>query len=88
MVVALGIDTQGRKHVLGLREGATETAVVTSGLLSDLVTRGLPTDRTCCSSSTARRGCAGPSPMSSVPSGWCNGAKYIMPMSGLCRYRF
>ena len=30
----------------------------------------------CCSSSTARRGCAGPSPMSSVPSGWCNGAKY------------
>ena len=26
--------------------GATETAVVTSGLLSDLVTRGLPTDRT------------------------------------------
>ena len=46
MVVALGIDTQGRKHVLGLREGATETAVVTSGLLSGLVTRGLPTDRT------------------------------------------
>ena len=46
MVVALGIDTQGRKHVLGLREGATETAAATTGLLSDLVTRGLPTDRT------------------------------------------
>ena len=46
MVVALGIDTQGCKHVLGLREGATETAAVASGLLSDLVTRGLPTDRT------------------------------------------
>ena len=46
MVIALGIDTAGRKHVLGLREGATETAAVTSGLLSDLVTRGLPTDRT------------------------------------------
>ncbi|MDE0385823.1 MAG: IS256 family transposase [Defluviicoccus sp.] len=45
MVVALGIDTQGCKHVLGLREGATETAAVASGLLSDLVTRGLPTDR-------------------------------------------
>ena len=44
MVVALGIDTQGCKHVLGLREGATETAAVASGLLSDLVTRGLPTD--------------------------------------------
>ena len=38
MVIALGIDTAGRKHVLGLREGATETAAVTSGLLSDLVT--------------------------------------------------
>ena len=46
MVLARGIDTQGRKHVLGLREGATETAAVTTGLLSDLVTRGLPTDRT------------------------------------------
>ena len=46
MVVALGIDTQGCKHVLGLREGATETAAVASGLLSDLVTRGLPTERT------------------------------------------
>ena len=46
MVIALGIDAEGRKHVLGLREGATETAAVASGLLSDLVTRGLPTDRT------------------------------------------
>ena len=46
MVIALGIDTAGRKHVLGLREGATETAAVTTGLLSDLVTRGLSTDRT------------------------------------------
>ena len=45
IVIALGIDTQGRKHVLGLREGATETAAVASGLLNDLVTRGLPTDR-------------------------------------------
>ena len=46
MVVPLGIDTQGCKHVLGLREGATETAAVASGLLSDLLTRGRPTDRT------------------------------------------
>ncbi len=46
MVVALGIDTQGRKHVLGLREGTPETAAVATGLLSDLVPRGLPTDRT------------------------------------------
>ena len=46
MVVSLGTDTQGPKHLLRLREGATEPAAVTTGLLSDLVTRGLPTDPT------------------------------------------
>ena len=45
IVIALGIDTQGRKHVLGLREGATETAAVSKALLNGLVTRGLPTER-------------------------------------------
>ena len=40
MVIALGIDAEGRKHVLGLREGATETAAVAGSLLSDLVTTG------------------------------------------------
>ena len=45
IVIALGIDTAGRKHVLGLREGATETAAVSKALLNDLVTRGLPTER-------------------------------------------
>ena len=45
IVIALGIDTAGREHVLGLREGATETAAVSTALLNDLVTRGLPTDR-------------------------------------------
>ena len=45
IVIALGIDTEGRKHVLGLREGATETATVSTALLNDLVTRGLPTER-------------------------------------------
>ena len=45
IVIALGIDTERRKHVLGLREGATGTAAVSKALLNDLVTRGLPTDR-------------------------------------------
>ena len=45
IVIALGIDTEGRKHVLGLREGATETAAVSTALLNDLVTRGLPSER-------------------------------------------
>src|SRR6266852_6426140 len=41
MIVALGISTDGRKTVLGLREGATENATVVSELLSDLASRGL-----------------------------------------------
>lgn len=41
VVVAVGVDSRGRKHVLGLAEGSTENAVVCKGLLADLVTRGL-----------------------------------------------
>lgn len=41
MIVALGIGWDGRKTVLGLREGATENATVVSELLSDLAGRGL-----------------------------------------------
>jgi putative transposase len=45
VVIALGIDTQGVKHILGLRQGATENATVAKGLLEDLVERGLAVDR-------------------------------------------
>lgn len=45
LVVALGIESSGRKHVLGLWPGATENAQVCKELLADLVRRGLPTDR-------------------------------------------
>ena len=41
MIVALGIGCDGRKTVLGLREGATENATVVGALLSDLLERGL-----------------------------------------------
>ncbi len=41
MIVALGIGCDGRKTVLGLREGATENATVVNSLLSELVERGL-----------------------------------------------
>jgi len=41
MIVALGIGVDGAKMVLGLREGATENTAVVSGLLSELVERGL-----------------------------------------------
>jgi putative transposase len=40
-IVALGINIDGRKTVLGLREGATENAAVVSELLGDLASRGL-----------------------------------------------
>ena len=45
IVVALGIDKTGAKHPLGLWEGATETATVCQGLLTNLASRGLRTDR-------------------------------------------
>jgi putative transposase len=41
VVIALGIDTKGVKHILGLRQGATENAAVAKGLLEELVERGL-----------------------------------------------
>src|SRR5215471_540859 len=45
VVAAVGIDTQGRKHVLGLWHGATENGTVVKGLLEDLVSRGLDPER-------------------------------------------
>jgi putative transposase len=45
ILVALGIDAQGTKHILGLREGSTESARVVRSLLSDLIERGLDADR-------------------------------------------
>jgi len=45
VIVALGVDREGHKHVLGLREGATENAVVAKDLLTDVVARGLDPNR-------------------------------------------
>src|SRR5690242_13698762 len=41
MVAALGIGQDGRKMILGIRQGATENATVVGELLGDLVNRGL-----------------------------------------------
>lgn len=43
VIVALGVDGEGRKRVLGLWEGATENAAVCKALLADLIERGLDT---------------------------------------------
>lgn len=45
ILVALGVDSDGKKHALGIAEGTTENAAVAKALLSDLVHRGLATDR-------------------------------------------
>jgi putative transposase len=41
LLVALGVDVEGNKHVLGVRLGATENADVTRALIEDLVDRGM-----------------------------------------------
>jgi putative transposase len=45
VIVALGVDLQGYKHFLGLREGASENTEVARDLLTDLVNRGLKVGR-------------------------------------------
>ena len=45
MIGAIGVDTQGHKHVLGIREGATENAAVVTALLEDVVSRGVDPKR-------------------------------------------
>jgi len=45
VVVALGVDSAGTKHPLGLWEGTTENKAVCSGLLGNLIDRGLDASR-------------------------------------------
>jgi transposase-like protein len=45
VLIALGIDSEGKKQVLGLREGDTENGRVARALLRDLVDRGLDPER-------------------------------------------
>jgi putative transposase len=45
VLAAVGIDSSGQKHSLGLREGATENAAACTALLTDLIERGLNPER-------------------------------------------
>lgn len=45
MIGAVGVDIEGRKHVLGIREGATENATVVTELLENIVARGVDPGR-------------------------------------------
>jgi len=45
VIAAVGVDAAGQKHVLALREGATENAEVAKSLLEELVARGVKPGR-------------------------------------------
>lgn len=45
LVVAMGLARDGRKHVLGLWQGATENVRVCKGLIEDMARRGLDTGK-------------------------------------------
>lgn len=45
VMAAIGVDCKGYKHVLGLRDGASENATVCKALLADLVERGVKPGR-------------------------------------------
>lgn len=45
MIGAVGVDSEGHKHVLGIREGATENAAVITALLEEIVARGVDPKR-------------------------------------------
>jgi transposase-like protein len=45
VLVVLGVDDTGGKHVLAFREGSTENATLCREMLADVVARGVPADR-------------------------------------------
>src|SRR5512142_245873 len=45
MLSAVGVDVEGKKHILGIQPGATENAAAVQGLLTHLRDQGLSTDR-------------------------------------------
>ncbi len=45
LVIAMGIDADGVKHVLGVVEGTTESSHVCRSLLRQLIERGMPVER-------------------------------------------
>ena len=44
-IVVLGVETNGKKHILGMRQGATENSQVCTELFEDMERRGLQRDR-------------------------------------------
>jgi len=68
VLVAMGVDEEGKKHILGLAEGASENQAVAKGLLEELVRRGVKLDRKYLFVIEARRRCERPLTQPSVRS--------------------
>jgi hypothetical protein len=75
VLVALGIDEGGEKHVLGLYEGATENETVCTALISDLASRGLRADRSMLFVIDGRRACRSRSARSTASAQSSRGAR-------------
>jgi hypothetical protein len=76
ILLALGVDSQGTKHILALREGTTENATVCKALLADLrASAGSISTARCSSSSTAGRACGRPSGKRAGRSGSSTGVR-------------
>ncbi len=77
ILVSLGIDEKGMKHVFGLHEGATENAGSCTALLANLVERGLDPTRSVLvvidGGKALRKGCA----RFSASGRWCSDARSI-----------
>ena len=45
MLIAIGLDARGNKHILGVREGTTENSGVVKAMLADMIERGLASEQ-------------------------------------------
>jgi len=45
VIVALGVKATGEKSILGIREGSSENSVISKDLISDIISRGLKSDK-------------------------------------------
>jgi hypothetical protein len=75
MLIVLGIDTEGRKHVLGMRQGANENTAVVRELIVDLIERGLNAEAPRLIVIDGARALRGRSPSASATRPWCSAAK-------------
>jgi len=70
---AVGVDIEGKKHILGIEPGATENAAAVKRLLTRLRDQGQIAST--CSLSMAPRRCDAPLTKYSVPTSRCRGAE-------------